>query len=211
MRLQILSVLAAGLLLAACSSDEPVETASTQGAGSTTQTGAASNGAVTPGSVDDFNNNVGNTVYFGYDRYDLSAEAQSQLQKEAAWLQQYPQHTVTVEGHCDERGTREYNLALGERRANSIANYLTALGLDKGRVSTISYGKERPICTDSNESCWSQNRRGGTAVHQERPFLRGSPMETTPASPRGWRRRCRFWATGTRRRRGGFFIAPLCA
>src|SRR5215475_3014837 len=111
MRLQILSVLAAGLLLAACSSDEPVETASTQGAGSTTQTGT---GGVTPGSVEDFNQNVGNTVYFGYDRYDLSAEAQSQLQKEAAWLQQYPQHTLTVEGHCDERGTREYNLALGE-------------------------------------------------------------------------------------------------
>src|ERR1700754_1097256 len=127
MRLQILSVLAAGLLLAACSSDEPVETASTQGAGSTTQTGAAST-AGTPGSVEDFNQNVGNTVYFGYDRYDLSAEAQSQLQKEAAWLQQYPQHALTIEGHCDERGTREYNLALGERRANSVANYLTALG-----------------------------------------------------------------------------------
>jgi peptidoglycan-associated lipoprotein len=160
-----LSVLAAGLLLAACSSDEPVETASTQGAGSTTQTGAA-NGAVTPGSVEDFNQNVGNTVYFGYDRYDLSAEAQSQLQKEAAWLQQYPQHTLTVEGHCDERGTREYNLALGERRANSIANYLTALGIDKARVSTISYGKERPICTDSNEACYSQNRRGVSAINQ---------------------------------------------
>jgi peptidoglycan-associated lipoprotein len=167
MRLQILSALAAGLLLAACSSDEPVETASTQGAGSTTQTGAASsNSAVTPGSVDDFNQNVGNTVYFAFDRYDLSAEAQSQLQKEAAWLQQYPQHTLTVEGHCDERGTREYNLALGERRANSIANYLTALGIDKSRVSTISYGKERPICTDSNESCYSQNRRGVSAINQ---------------------------------------------
>ena len=166
MRLQILSVLAAGLLLAACSSDEPVETASTQGAGSTTQTGAANTGAVTPGSVEDFNQNVGNTVYFGYDRYDLSAEAQSQLQKEAAWLQQYPQHTLTIEGHCDERGTREYNLALGERRANSVSNYLTALGIDKSRISTISYGKERPICTDSNESCYSQNRRGVTAINQ---------------------------------------------
>ena len=81
-------------------------------------------------------------------------------------MQQYPQHTLTVEGHCDERGTREYNLALGERRANSIANYLTALGLDKARVSTISYGKERPICTDSNESCYSQNRRGVSAINQ---------------------------------------------
>jgi len=166
MRLQILSVLAAGLLLAACSSDEPVETASTQGAGSTTQTGTGGAGAVNPGSVEDFNQNVGNTVYFGYDRYDLSAEAQSQLQKEAAWLQQYPQHALTIEGHCDERGTREYNLALGERRANSVANYLTALGIDKSRISTISYGKERPICTDSNEACYSQNRRGVTAINQ---------------------------------------------
>ena len=166
MRLQLMSVLAAGLLLAACSSDQPVETASTQGAGTTGQTGAATTGNVTPGSVEDFNQNVGNTVYFGFDRYDLTAEAQSQLQKEAAWLQQYPQHTVTVEGPCDERGTREYNLALGERRANSVSNYLTALGIDKGRINTISYGKERPICTDSNESCWSQNRRGVTAINQ---------------------------------------------
>ncbi|HVO00623.1 MAG TPA: peptidoglycan-associated lipoprotein Pal [Candidatus Cybelea sp.] len=166
MRLQIVSVLAAGLLLAACSSDQPVQTASTQGAGSTQQTGAAMGGAVTPGSLEDFNQNVGNTVYFGFDRYDLTAEAQSQLQKEAAWLNQYKQHTVTIEGHCDERGTREYNLALGERRANSVANYLVALGVDKGRISTISYGKERPICTDSNESCWSQNRRGVTAINQ---------------------------------------------
>jgi peptidoglycan-associated lipoprotein len=166
MRLQILSVLAAGLFLAACSSDQPVETASTQGAGSTTQTGAATGGAGNPGSLEDFNQNVGNTVYFAFDRYDLTAEAQAQLQKEAAWLKQYPQHTITVEGHCDERGTREYNLALGERRANSVANYLTALGLDKTRMSTISYGKERPICTDSNETCWSQNRRGVTAINQ---------------------------------------------
>jgi peptidoglycan-associated lipoprotein len=161
-----MSVLAAGLLLAACSSDEPVETASTQGAGSTTQTGTGSTGTAQPGSREDFDQNVGNTVYFGYDRYDLTAEAQSQLQKEAAWLQQYPQHAITIEGHCDERGTREYNLALGERRANSVANYLTALGVDKSRISTISYGKERPICTDSNEACYSQNRRGVTAINQ---------------------------------------------
>jgi peptidoglycan-associated lipoprotein len=164
MRLQILSVLAAGLLLAACSSDEPVETASTQGAGSTTQTGAAANGNVGPGSVEDFNQNVGNTVYFGYDRYDLSAEAQSQLQKEAAWLQQYPQHTLTVEGHCDERGTREYNLALGERRANAVRQYLVAQGVPADRVKTISYGKERPEVVGSDEGAWARNRVGITAL-----------------------------------------------
>ena len=166
MRLQILSVLAAGLLLAACSSDEPVETASTQGAGSTTQTGAATGPAVGEGTVEDFNQNVGNTVYFGFDRYDLTAEAQAQLQKEAAWLQQYPQHTVTVEGHCDERGTREYNLALGERRANATKNYLIALGIDQNRMQTISYGKERPVCTESTESCWAQNRRAVVVLQQ---------------------------------------------
>ena len=109
--------------------------------------------------------NVGDRVFFETDRYDLSAEAQSQLQKQAAWLAQYPAKTVTVEGHCDERGTREYNLALGERRANAVANYLTALGVDAGRISVISYGKERAECTDSNEGCWSQNRRGVTVVN----------------------------------------------
>ena len=159
MRLQILSVLAAGLLLAACSSDEPVETASTQGAGSTTQTGAASTGAVTPGSVEDFNQNVGNTVYFGYDRYDLSAEAQSQLQKEAAWLQQYPQHTLTVEGHCDERGTREYNLALGQRRAEAVRNALKLLGVRDNQMEAVSFGKEKPADPGSNEAAWAKNRR----------------------------------------------------
>ena len=159
MRLQILSVLAAGLLLAACSSDEPVETASTQGAGSTTQTGAASTGTVAPGSMEDFNQNVGNTVYFGFDRYDLTAEAQAQLQKEAAWLKTYPQYRFVIEGHCDDRGTREYNLALGERRATAAKNYLIALGIDANRMQTISYGKERPVCTESTESCWALNRR----------------------------------------------------
>ena len=97
---------------------------------------------MTPGSPQDFQQNVGDRVFFDTDRYDLSAEAQSQLQKQAAWLAQYPSVTVTVEGHADERGTREYNLALGERRANAVANYLTALGVDAGRLSVISYGKE---------------------------------------------------------------------
>jgi peptidoglycan-associated lipoprotein len=162
MRLKMISALAAALLLAACASDEPAATGDAGASGGTTDTGVTQ-GAVTPGSAEDFQQNVGDRVFFETDRYDLSAEAQSQLQKQAAWLQQYPAATVTVEGHCDERGTREYNLALGERRANAVANYLTALGVDAGRLSVISYGKERPECTESNEGCWAQNRRGVTA------------------------------------------------
>lgn len=165
MRLKMISALAAALLLAACASDEPVATGDAAGSGSSTTDGT-SQGAVTPGSAQDFQQNVGDRVFFETDRYDLTAEAQSQLQKQAAWLQQYPASTVTVEGHADERGTREYNLALGERRANAVANYLTALGIDAGRLSVISYGKERPDCTDSNEGCWAQNRRGVTSVNQ---------------------------------------------
>jgi peptidoglycan-associated lipoprotein len=161
----MISALAAALLLAACASDEPVATGDAAGSGSTTTDGL-SQGAVTPGSAADFQQNVGDRVFFETDRYDLTAEAQSQLQKQAAWLAQYPAATVTVEGHADERGTREYNLALGERRANAVANYLTALGVDAGRLSVISYGKERPECTDSNEGCWAQNRRGVTSVNQ---------------------------------------------
>ena len=164
MRLKMISALAAALLLAACASDEPAATGDAGASGGTTDTGTTQ-GAVTPGSAEDFQQNVGDRVFFETDRYDLSAEAQSQLQKQAAWLAQYPAATVTVEGHCDERGTREYNLALGERRANAVANYLTALGVDAGRLSVISYGKERPECTESNEGCWAQNRRGVTAVN----------------------------------------------
>jgi peptidoglycan-associated lipoprotein len=161
----MISAMAAALLLAACASDEAATTGEANAGGSTANNGITQ-GAVQPGSAEDFQQNVGDRVFFDTDRYDLSAEAQSQLQKQAAWLKQYPAVTVTVEGHCDERGTREYNLALGERRANSVANYMTALGVDAGRLSVISYGKERPECTDSNEGCWAQNRRGVTSVNK---------------------------------------------
>lgn len=104
-------------------------------------------------------------IYFGYDRYDLSSDARSGLQAQAAWLQDHASVKVTVEGHCDERGTREYNLALGDRRANSVKNYLVALGVDPSRIHTVSYGKERPAVTGTGESSWSQNRRGYTRVN----------------------------------------------
>lgn len=119
---------------------------------------------VVPGSVQDFRVNVGDTVHFDYDKYDIKSEDRDLLQRQAAWLQKYPQVRVTVEGHCDERGTREYNLALGARRANAVKEYLVSLGVSSSRLDTISYGKERPICTESNESCWGQNRRGVTTI-----------------------------------------------
>lgn len=118
-----------------------------------------------PGTQADLVVNVGDRVFFGTDRYDVSPEARMTLEKQANWLMQYPNLTITVEGHADERGTREYNLALGERRANSVKNYLVALGVDPRRVETITYGKERPAVPGANESAWTQNRRGVTKVN----------------------------------------------
>jgi peptidoglycan-associated lipoprotein len=117
-----------------------------------------------PGSAEDFRVNVGDTVHFAYDQYSVQDADKATLQKQATWLSRYPQVRVSVEGHADERGTREYNLALGARRANAVKEYLVSLGVSTARVETISYGKERPICTESNESCWAQNRRGVTVV-----------------------------------------------
>ena len=119
---------------------------------------------IIPGSAEDLRVNVGDTVHFGYDRYELRDEDRNILQRQASWLQKYAQVRVTVEGHCDERGTREYNLALGARRANAVKEYLVSLGVSSGRLETISYGKERPVCTQSSEDCYAQNRRGVTVV-----------------------------------------------
>jgi len=120
--------------------------------------------SILPGSLEDFRTNVGDTVHFAFDRYQIEDSDKVLLQKQAVWLNKYPHVRVTIEGHCDERGTREYNLALGARRANSVKEYLVAQGVAFGRVGTISYGKERPICTESNEDCWAQNRRGVTSI-----------------------------------------------
>lgn len=117
-----------------------------------------------PGTQADLVVNVGDRVFFGYDRYDLTPEGRATLDKQANWLLQYPDLSVTIEGHADERGTREYNLALGERRANSVKGYLIALGVPADRINTISYGKERPAVPGSNETAWAQNRRGVTKV-----------------------------------------------
>ncbi len=117
-----------------------------------------------PGTQQDLVVNVGDRVFFGYDRYDLDPEARATLDLQAQWLQEYPYVTVTVEGHTDERGTREYNLALGERRATSVKNYLIAVGIDPRRITTVSFGKERPAVMESNPSAWAQNRRAVMVV-----------------------------------------------
>lgn len=129
------------------------------------QTLDGSVGGPAPGTQQDLVVNVGDRVFFGTDRYDISPDARMVLEKQANWLAQYSALNITVEGHADERGTREYNLALGERRANSIKNYLVALGVDPRRIETVTYGKERPAVPGFDENAWNQNRRGVSKVN----------------------------------------------
>ena len=120
---------------------------------------------IRPGSQEDLVQRVGDTVGFATDRSDLSPEARRTVGNWADWLKQYPSVTATIEGHADERGTREYNLALGDRRAASVRSYLVALGVAPNRVETLSYGKERPTCVQHDDTCWSKNRRGVMRVN----------------------------------------------
>ncbi|HTZ68117.1 MAG TPA: peptidoglycan-associated lipoprotein Pal [Roseiarcus sp.] len=126
---------------------------------------AAGYGAAIPGTVQDFNQTVGDRVFFDTDQTDLSSTAQATLDKQAAWLNQYSKYSFTVEGHADERGTREYNFALGARRAQAVHDYLAAKGVSPSRMRTISYGKERPVAVCDDISCWSQNRRAVTVLN----------------------------------------------
>ena len=122
-------------------------------------------GAIVPGSDADFRRSVSsNTILFGLDQTDIDPQARAILDSQSAWLQRFPQVRATIEGHADERGTREYNLGLGDRRANAAKNYLVARGIDPSRLTTISYGKERPVALGSDESSWAQNRRAVTVV-----------------------------------------------
>ena len=127
--------------------------------------GAGGAGAATPGSAQDFVVNVGDRVFFDTDSTSLNAEAQTVLGRQAQWLALYPRYTVTVEGHADERGTREYNLALGARRAKAAQDFLAARGVASTRIRTISYGKERPVALCDQDSCWAQNRRAVTVLN----------------------------------------------
>jgi len=122
-------------------------------------------GSAAPGTQEDFEINVGDRVFFGYDSSTLDDDARATLDRQSAWLQQYPAITVTIEGHTDERGTREYNLALGERRATAAKNYLVALGVEPERLLTISYGEERPVDPGTDETAYRQNRRAVTVIN----------------------------------------------
>ncbi len=122
-------------------------------------------GAITPGSARDFAVNAGDLVYFSTDSTDLSPEAQQTLANQARWLKQYSQHSITIEGHADERGTREYNIALGAKRAQAVRDFLARNGINPGRIRTVSFGKERPVAVCNDISCWSQNRRAQTVLN----------------------------------------------
>ena len=158
MRFKILSMAAALMLVAACSTTSE-DSAATTGTGATSSVSGPK-----MGSQEDLVVNVGDRVFFDFDRYNLKPDARRTLEKQAVWLKKHPSAGITLEGHADERGTREYNLALGDRRANSAKDYLIALGISANRVKTIPYGKERPVALGSNEAAWAQNRRSVTAV-----------------------------------------------
>ena len=160
------------LFVSACAT-KPKDSADASGSGSTSSDSSVTDGSITEtagsgivsGSQEDLIVNVGDRVYFGYDSSDLDSDALELLQDQVAWLKQNSGVSVTIEGHCDERGTREYNLALGEKRAQAVKNYLIGLGVSPDRVSTISYGKERPAVVGSNDGAWAQNRRSVTLVN----------------------------------------------
>jgi len=155
---KLLAAFAAAALLSACAS-EP-ETAVATGTGNA----SASSGAIRVGSQEDLRANVGDRVFFGSDRSNIGADQRPVLERQARWLAQHAQNQVTVEGHADERGTREYNLALGQRRANAARDVLVASGVAGSRVQTVSFGKDRPEALSSDETSWSQNRRAVTVV-----------------------------------------------
>jgi peptidoglycan-associated lipoprotein len=158
---RIVAVFAAALALSACSSNKAAD-----GAGGAGGAGGAfgAGGAGTPGSAQDFVVNIGDRVFFETDSSDLTPQATATLDKQAAWLNQYPRYAITMEGHADERGTREYNFALGARRAQAARDYLASRGVNASRIKTISFGKERPVAVCDDISCWSQNRRAVTVL-----------------------------------------------
>ncbi|HOB13343.1 MAG TPA: peptidoglycan-associated lipoprotein Pal [Novosphingobium sp.] len=164
-RLTLSLLLAVGLGLSACAKKAPeVLPPDPGGTPAATESAGGDTGAPTPGSQADFVAQMmgQDTIYFDTDRYNIDATDQQALAMQAQWLMKYPAKRITIEGHADERGTREYNLALGERRANAAKNYLVSLGIEPGRISTVSYGKERPVALGSDEASWQRNRRAVT-------------------------------------------------
>ena len=162
MKLRYLGMVAAVALLAACANNPSTTTGGQTSTGTTTAPsgGQMSTSSTTPGSQADFVQNVGDRVFFDLNHSDLRPDAVKELQQWVVFLKKYPNDHLTIEGHCDERGTREYNLALGDRRANAVKNYLVAQGVSAANIKTISYGKERPAVLGHDEAAWAQNRRG---------------------------------------------------
>jgi peptidoglycan-associated lipoprotein len=156
---KIAAALTAVLALSACAKNAAEEAAGL-GAGAP----GYGRGANTPGSAQDFVVNAGDRVFFETDSTDLTSTGQATLDKQAEWLNRYSRYSFTIEGHADERGTREYNFALGARRAEAAKNYLISRGVAAGRIRTVSYGKERPVAVCDDISCWSQNRRAVTVL-----------------------------------------------
>jgi peptidoglycan-associated lipoprotein len=149
---RIVAIIGIALMVAACANKPKT-------------TGATGVGAATPGSSQDFVVNVGDRVFFETDSPELTIVSRTTLDRQAQWLNQYSRYAITIEGHADERGTREYNIALGARRAEAVRGYLVSRGVAANRFRTISYGKERPVAVCNDISCWSQNRRAVTVVN----------------------------------------------
>ena len=172
MRFRLLTVVVACAMLSSCSGGRDASTGAPVFPGSAGITAGPlgrdagiGRSELAPGSQQELASAAGDRVLFAYDRSDISPEGQQTLQRQAEWLRRYPNITVTIEGHADERGTREYNLSLGERRAEGVKNILIALGIAPSRLSTISYGKERPEVPHSDEASYAQNRRAVTVIN----------------------------------------------
>lgn len=159
-------VLMGSAALAACAKKAPADLPPEPGPAVTTEQGGANAGAPIPGSQADFVAQMmgADTIYFDLDRYNIDSSDAAALAQQAQWLGRYPNKRATIEGHADERGTRDYNLALGERRANAAKNYLVGQGIDASRLNTVSYGKERPVALGSDEASWAKNRRAVTVT-----------------------------------------------
>tara|TARA_B100000965_G_scaffold194580_1_gene162562 strand:+ start:1565 stop:2059 length:495 start_codon:yes stop_codon:yes gene_type:complete len=159
---KLLLLVAAGYFLASCAATKTEQGGDVDAASSASS--SSSDGSITAGTQEDLIVNVGDRVFFEFDSSELTVDAQSTLDAQAAWLQQYPDTNITIEGHADERGTREYNLALGDKRAFAVYSYLAQAGIDTNRMDYVSWGKERPEVIGSDETAYGQNRRGVTIV-----------------------------------------------
>lgn len=172
MRVKFFTLVAALLLLGACETTPEVDEGQSSGGAASTTSGTGTTAPESeplpgppPGSQEELTVQVGDRMFFDFDSSELLPKARATIEMLATWMNNNPGVTLTVEGHCDERGTREYNLALGERRASAVRDYLVALGIAPNRLATISYGKERPAVLGSNDYAWSQNRRGQFVVN----------------------------------------------